>query len=59
MSNQMDMAEAAARAGASNMARERGRNEGWSLVDRATNSLAGYPAMSMLTTGAGAGFGMA
>lgn len=57
LSGQTALAEAVATAGASNTARERGRQEGRVLTDRASNALAGYPAMSMQTTGSGAQFG--
>lgn len=56
MSGQMDVAQAAAKAGTMNTARTAARAEGMALTDRATNALAGYPAMGMSTTGAGAGF---
>lgn len=55
--NSMSIAEAAAAAGGANTARERGRMEGYALTDRATNALAGYPAMGMQATGASAGYG--
>jgi hypothetical protein len=57
--NQTSIAQAAASAGASNQARAASRQEGYALTDRATNALAGYPAMGMAATGAGAGLGMA
>ncbi|NBT01440.1 MAG: hypothetical protein EBS61_12730, partial [Betaproteobacteria bacterium] len=47
---------AALLAGSKNMARRSARQEGYALTDRATNALAGYPAMGMAATGAGAGF---
>ena len=50
-------AQALARATAANKVREAARAEGFALNDRATNTLAGYPSMSMGATGAGAGFG--
>lgn len=59
LDSQSRLAEAAAKAGASNVARERGRSEGRALVDRAANSLAGFPSMGMQTTGAGATYGAA
>lgn len=59
LQSQSAIAEAAAKAGASNVARERGRAEGRALVDRATNSLAGFPSMGLQTTGAGAAYGTA
>lgn len=43
------LAEAAAKAGAANRSREAARQEGYALTDRAANSLAGYPALSMGT----------
>jgi hypothetical protein len=55
----LDVARAAAEAGASNNARAAGRQEGYALTDRAANALAGYPAMAMQATGAGAAQGMA
>lgn len=54
MTGQMDMAQAAAKAGAMTGARSRAREEGRALTDKATNALAGYPAMGMQTTGQGA-----
>lgn len=48
--------EALAEAGAKNTARAAARQEGYALTDRATNALAGYPAMGMQATGAGAGY---
>lgn len=54
MTGQMDMAQATARAGASNTARTAARTEGRAMTDRATNALAGYPAMGMQATGQGA-----
>lgn len=56
--NQTAITQAAATAGASNKARTAGRLEGYAMTDRATNTLAGYPSMSMAATGAGAGMGM-
>lgn len=53
----MGTQEALAKAGAFNKTREAARLEGYQLTDRATNALAGYPAMGMSATGAGAGFG--
>lgn len=53
--NQLAGSMNAARAG--NMARDAARQEGYQLTDRASNSLAGYPAMGMAATGAGAGYG--
>lgn len=57
MDNQMQIAQAGALAGASNNARTGARLEGRALTDRASNALAGYPAMGMAATGAGAGIG--
>lgn len=57
LNNQMSVQQAAMRAQAATMARTAARQEGYQLTDRAANSLAGYPAMGMSTTGAGAGFG--
>jgi len=47
---------AALLAGAHNSARRSARTEGYALTDRATNALAGYPALGMQASGAGAGF---
>lgn len=57
MNNQTSIAQAAAMAGASTNARTSARLEGRALTDRASNALAGYPAMGMQATGAGAGIG--
>lgn len=54
---EMAIAEAAAAAGGANTARERARQEGYALTDRATNPLAGYPAMGIQATGASATYG--
>jgi hypothetical protein len=54
--NNMDVATASAKAAAGNNAREAARMEGYSLTDRATNALAGYPAMGLQTTGNAAQF---
>jgi hypothetical protein len=54
--NSMDVATASAKAAAGNNAREAARMEGYSLTDRATNALAGYPAMGLQTTGNAAQF---
>lgn len=51
------IAQAGARASAANKVREAARAEGYALTDRAQNALAGYPAMGMSATGAGAGYG--
>lgn len=55
--NSSSLAAASMQAGAANGAREAARKEGYALTDRATNALAGYPAMGMSATGQGAGFG--
>lgn len=57
MGNQTAIAQAAALAGAATNARTGARLEGRALTDRASNALAGYPAMGMQATGAGAGIG--
>ena len=57
MGNQTAIAKAAALAAAGTGARDRARQEGYALTDRATNALAGYPTMSMQATGAGAQYG--
>lgn len=57
MGNQTAIAKAAALAAAGTGARDRARSEGYALTDRATNALAGYPAMGMQATQSGAGFG--
>lgn len=57
MTRQSETAEAVAKATAMNKVRQAARMEGIALKDRATNSLAGYPAMGMQATGAGAGYG--
>lgn len=57
MGNQTAIAKAAALAAAGSGALDRARMEGYALTDRATNALAGYPAMGMQATGAGAGYG--
>jgi hypothetical protein len=51
------MSLAAAQANAANKVRTAARDEGFRLTDRATNALAGYPAMSTQATAAGAGYG--
>lgn len=56
MNNSMDIALASAKAAAANNAREAARMEGYALTDRATNALAGYPAMGLQTTGNAAQF---
>lgn len=57
MNNQIEMAQAAALAGAGNNARTSARAEGRALTDRVSNAFSGYPAMGSQSTGAGAGFG--
>lgn len=57
MSNQNSLAKASALAGAANNARTQAEDMGYKLTDRATNALAGYPAMGMTATGAGAQYG--
>lgn len=57
LGNQTAIAKAAALASAGTGARDRARVEGIALTDRATNALAGYPAMGMQATQSGAGFG--
>jgi len=59
MTNQANIAQATATAGAMTNARGAARMEGRALTDRAQNALAGYPAMSMQATGAGQGYGSA
>lgn len=56
MQSQMGIAEALGQSQAANGARDRARQEGYALTDRATNALAGYPAMGMQATGQGAQF---
>jgi hypothetical protein len=48
---------AAQAAGLASAGRQRGKQESYALTDRATNALAGYPAMAANMTGQGAGFG--
>ena len=57
MGNQTEIAKATALAAAGTGARAQARQEGYALTDRATNALAGYPAMGMQATQSGAGFG--
>lgn len=59
ISNQTSIAKAAALAGADTGARTSARLEGRALTDRASNALAGYPAMGMTATGSGATIGTA
>ena len=54
---QNNQAQALATATAANKVRQAARAEGYQLTDRATNALAGYPAMGMQATQAGAGYG--
>lgn len=56
LDQQTQIAQTAAGAGAANKARESARAEGYALTDRASNALAGYPAMSSAATGSGASF---
>ena len=58
MNNQASLAQASALASAGNKVNSAARAEGYALTDRAANALAGYPAMGMQATGAGAGYGM-
>lgn len=55
--NEASLAQAAALSNASQKVNQAARAEGFALTDRAVNALAGYPAMSMQATGAGAGYG--
>jgi hypothetical protein len=55
----MDVAQATAKASAATKVRAAARAEGFAMTDRANNALAGYPAMGMSATGAGAGYGAA
>lgn len=57
MSSQMTAQQALAQASAMNKVRQAARMEGMAMTDRATNTLAGYPAMASGLTGQGAGFG--
>jgi len=57
LNGQMDTQQALAKATARNKVREAARAEGLALNDRASNALAGYPAMGSSLSGAGAGFG--
>lgn len=59
MGNQTSIAQAAAQAGAASKTRQAAKAEGFALTDRASNALAGYPAMGMQTTGSGQGYGAA
>ena len=58
MGNQTAIAQAAAQAGAATKVRQAAKAEGYALTDRASNALAGYPAMGMQATSAGAGYGL-
>lgn len=51
--NALDAAEAATKTGAAQVARAGARQEGYSLTDRATNSLSGYPNFGLNTTNQG------
>lgn len=51
--------QALAMSTAANKVRQAARMEGMAMTDRATNALAGYPAMGMQATQAGAGYGAA
>lgn len=57
VSNALAAGAALATAQGKNAARTSARAEGRALTDRASNALAGFPAMSMQATGQGAGFG--
>ena len=57
LGNQTAIAKASALTAAGTGARTQARQEGYALTDRATNALAGYPAMGMQATQSGAGFG--
>lgn len=57
MRNALDMNNTLAQTSAAMKTREAARQEGFQLNDRASNALAGYPAMGMQATSAGAGFG--
>jgi hypothetical protein len=57
MRSRLSSDEALATATAMNKTRQAAKEMGWSLTDRATNALAGYPAMAAGATGAGAGYG--
>jgi len=59
MGNQTAIAKASALAGAASGARTQAEAQKYALTDRATNALAGYPAMGMQATGSGQGFGAA
>lgn len=57
LDSQLAIGQSLALAGGANAARRSARDEGRYLTDRASNALAGYPAMSAQATGAGAGYG--
>lgn len=59
MKNQTGIAEALGVAQAGTNAHTQARQEGYALTDRATNALAGYPAMGMQATQQTAGYGVA
>jgi len=57
MRSRLSSDQALATASAMNKTRQAAKQMGWSLTDRASNALAGYPAMAAGATGAGAGYG--
>lgn len=57
MRSRLSADQALATASAMNKTRQAAKQLGWSLTDRASNALAGYPAMAAGATGAGAGYG--
>lgn len=57
MDNQLTLGDTALKLQAANMARTAARQEGLQLKTGAANMMAGYPAMGMQATGAGAGYG--
>lgn len=59
LNNDASLAQAMALSSASQKVGQAARAEGFALTDRAVNALAGYPAMGMQATGAGAGYGAA
>lgn len=59
LNNDASLAQAMALSSASQKVGQAARAEGFALTDRAVNALAGYPAMGMQATGAGAGYGTA
>lgn len=52
-----DLATVSAKVAAGTQQKDAARTEGRMLIDRATNSLSGFPSMSMAANGQGAGFG--